>query len=171
MNDPWDSYPRWRAAEAGDRDDDADEAFGDVFQSAAQEQPVPLDFTAGTMKAIAAAAAVDARRARQARAAVLTGGIAATAGAVYAGAGWVIAFVSSAFLGLLNLLVAAIVRTAEAFQSGSGIWGLLSSLGRATAAVASDSSVTFAMIAISVVAIAALAALQRLLGSDEESFQ
>jgi type II secretory pathway pseudopilin PulG len=37
--------------------------------------------------------------------------------------------------------------------------------------VASDSSVTFAMIAISVVAIAALAALQRLLGSDEESFQ
>jgi hypothetical protein len=72
MNDPWDSYPRWRAAEASERDDDADEAFRDVFQSVAREQPVSLDFTAGTMKAVAAAAAVDARRARQARVAVLT---------------------------------------------------------------------------------------------------
>jgi hypothetical protein len=167
----WDSYPRWRAAEAGERDDDADEAFRDVFQSAAQEQPVSQDFTAGTMKAIAAASAVDARRARQARAAVMTGSIAATAGALYVGAGWAIGLVSAAFLGALNLLVAAIVRTAEAFQSGSGVWGVLSSLGSATAAVAADSNVTFAMIAISAVAIAALAALQRLLGSDEEFFQ
>jgi hypothetical protein len=48
---------------------------------------------------------------------------------------------------------------------------VLSSLGSATAAVASDSSVTFAMIAISAVAIGALVALQRLLGSDEGTFQ
>jgi hypothetical protein len=47
----------------------------------------------------------------------------------------------------------------------------LSSLGRAASAVAADTNVTFAMIAISVLAIAALVALQRLLGSDEESFQ
>jgi hypothetical protein len=166
-----DQYPRWRAAEASDRDDDADEAFRSVFQSVAQEQPVSLGFTAKTMKAVAAAAAVDARRARQARAAVLAGTSAATAGAVYFGAGWAITLVSAAFLGLLNLLVAAVVRTADAFQSGSGVWGVLSSLGSATAAVAADSSVTFAMIAISAVAIAALAALQRLLGSDEGSFQ
>ena len=166
-----DQYPRWRAAEADDRDDDADEAFREVFQSAAVEQPVSLDFTAETMKAIAAAAAIDARRARQARVAVLTGTIAATAAALYVGAGWAITLVSATFLGLLNLLVAAVVRTAEAFQTGAGVWGVLSSLGRATAAVATDSSVTFAMIGISIVAIAALAALQRLLGSDEESFQ
>lgn len=166
-----DQYPRWRAAEASERDDDADEAFRNVFQAVAHEQPVSLEFTAGTMKAIAAAAAVDERRARQARAAVLAGTIAATAGAVYVGAGWAITLVSAAFLGLLNLLVAAVVRTAEAFQSGSGVWGVLSSLGSATAAVAADSSVTFAMIAISAVAIASLAALQRLLGSDEGSFQ
>ena len=166
-----DQYPRWRAAEVSDRDDDADEAFRSVFQSVAQEPPVSVDFTAETMKAVAAAAAVDVRRARQARAAVLTGTIAATAGAVYVGAGWAITLISATFLGLLNLLVAAVVRTAEAFQSGSGVWGVLSSLGSATAAVAADSSVTFAMIAISAIAIAALAALQRLLGSDEESFQ
>lgn len=164
-------YPRWRAAEADDRDDDADEAFREVFQSAAVEQPVSLDFMAETMKAIAAAAAIDGRRAGQARVAVLAGTIAATAGALYVGAGWAITLVSATFLGLLNLLVAAVVRTAEAFQTGVGVWGVLSSLGRATAAVATDSSVTFAMIGISIVAIAALAALQRLLGSDEESFQ
>ena len=68
-----------------------------------------------------------------------------------------------------TLLVCGVLNVA--FAATSGLWGVLSSLGQATAAVAADSSVTFAMIAISVVAIAALAALQRLLGSDEESFQ
>ena len=166
-----DNYPRWRAAEADERDDDADEALRAVFQSSVEEQPVSLEFTARTMMAIAGAAALDARRARRARAAVLTGSIAASAAALYVGAGWVISLVSAVLLGLLNLLVAAVVRTAEAFQTGAGVWGVLSSLGRATAAVATDSSVTFALIAISAVAIAALVALQRLLGSDEESFQ
>ena len=166
-----DSYPRWHAAEADARDDDADEAFGTVFQSLVEEQAVPLEFTSRTMAAIAGAAAVDARRARQARAAVLTGSVVATAAALYVGAGWIISLASAVFLGLLNLLVAAVVRTAEAFQTGAGVWGVLSSLGNATAAVASDSSVTFAMIAISAAAIAALVALQRLLGTDEESFQ
>ena len=79
--------------------------------------------------------------------------------------------VSAAFLGLLNLLIAAVVRIAEAFHTGAGVWGVLSSLGRAASAVAADTNVTLAMIAISVLAIAALVALQRLLGSDEESFQ
>ena len=135
MNEAMDSYPRWHAAEADERDDDADEAFQSVFQSVVAEQPVPLEFTARTMAAVAAAAAVDARRARQARAAVLTGAVAATAAALYVGAGWAVSLVSAAFLGLLNLLVAAVVRTAEAFQTGAGVWGVLSSLGRATAAV------------------------------------
>ena len=166
-----DDYPRWRAAEADEREDDADEAFRSVFQSVADEPAISLGFTAETMKAVATAAAVDARRARQARIAVLTGTIVASAAALYVGAGLAVAFISATFLGLFNLLIAAVVRTAEAFQSGAGIWGVMSSLGRATAAVASDSSVTFAMIGISIVAIAALAALQRLLGSDEESLQ
>ena len=166
-----DDYPRWRAAEADEREDDADEMFRVVFQSVAEEPPLSLGFTAETMKAVAAAAAVDARRARHARTAVMIGTIAATAGALYLGAGMAVSFASATFLGLLDLFIAAVVRTAEAFQSGAGIWGVASSLGRATAAVASDSSVTLAMIGISVVAIAALAALQRLLGSDEESLQ
>jgi hypothetical protein len=166
-----DSYPRWHAAEADERDDDADEAFGTMFRTHIEDRPVSLEFTARTMAAVAEAAAVDARRARLTRAAVLTGSVAATATALYAGAGWIISLASAVFLGLLNLLVAAVVRTADAFQTGAGVWGVLSSLGQATAAVASDSSVTFAMIAISAAAIAALVALQRLLGTDEESFQ
>jgi hypothetical protein len=166
-----DNYPRWRAADASERDDDADGAFQTVFQSVVPEQPISPEFTTQTMTAIAAAAAVDARRARHLRAAVLSGTVAATAAAMYIGAGWALALVSAAFLGLLNLLVAAVVRTAEVFQTGAGVWGVLSSLGRATEALAADTNVTFAMIAISAVAIAALVALQRLLGSDEESFQ
>ena len=122
------------------------------------------------MGAIAAAAARDARRARQLRAVVLSGTVAATGAGLYVGAGWVVGMVSAASLGLLNLLIAAVVRTAEAFQTGAGIWGVLSSLGRATSALAADTSVTIALIAISAVAIAGLVALQRLLGSDEESF-
>jgi len=166
-----DNYPRWRAADASERDDDADGAFRTVFQSVVQDQPISPEFTALTMASIAGAVAVDARRARHARAAVLSGTIVATAAAMYVGAGWAIALVSATFLGLLNLLVAAVVRTAEAFQTGAGVWGVLSSLGRAASALAADTNVTFAMIAISALAIAALVALQRLLGSDEESFQ
>jgi hypothetical protein len=171
MNDDMDSYRRWRAAEASERDDDADGAFRSVFQAVVQEQPIPLAFTTETMTAIARAAEVDTRRARHTRTAVLTGAVAATGAAVYFGAGSAIALVPAAFLGLLNLLIAAVVGTAEAFQTGAGIWGVLSSLGRATAALAADPSVTVAMIGMSAVAIAALLALQRLLGSDEESFQ
>ena len=171
MNEPLANYRRWHAAEASERGDDADAAFQALFQSVVPDQPVSAQFTTRTMSAIAEAAARDARRARQVRTAVLSGTVAATVAAVYAGAGWAIGLVSAAFLGLLNLLVAAVVRTAEAFQTGAGVWGVLSSLGQATSAVAADTTVTFALIAISAVAIAALVALQRLLGSDEESFQ
>jgi hypothetical protein len=69
------------------------------------------------------------------------------------------------------MLIAGAVRGASAFQTGAGVWSVLGSLGRAAAALAADPNVTFAMIAISAVAIAALLALQRLLGSDTESFQ
>ena len=171
MNDAMGSYRRWQAADESERDDDADAAFQDVFQSVIPERPVSLEFTTRTMAAVAEAAAVDARRARLARSAGLVGALAATVGAVYVGGGSAIGFVSAAFVGLLNLLVAAVVRTVEAFQTGAGVWGVLSSLGRAASAVASDPMVTFGMIAISAVAIGALVTLQRLLGSDEESFQ
>jgi hypothetical protein len=171
MNDAQNGYQRWRAADESERDDDADAAFLTVFQSAVPEPVVSPDFMTQTMAAIAAAAAADARRARHMRTTVGASAVAATGAAMYAGAGWAFSLVSAAFLAALNLLVAAVVRTAEAFQTGAGVWGVMASLGRATEALAADTSVTFAMIAISAVAIGALVALQRLLGSDEESFQ
>jgi hypothetical protein len=171
MNEAMGNYRRWQAAEASERDDDADAAFQSVFESVVPERPISLEFTTRTMTAVAETAAIDARRTRQARTAGLWGAIAATVAAVYVGGGWAVGFISAAFVGLLNLLLAAVVRTVEAFQTGAGVWGVLSSLGQAASAVAADPTVTFGMIAISAVAIAALVALQRLLGSDEESFQ
>jgi hypothetical protein len=171
MNDASGSYGRWRAAEDSERDDDADWAFRTVFQTAMPEQPVSTEFMTRTMMAVAAAAAGDARRARRVRAGVLTGTAVATTAAVYFGTGWAISLASAAFVGLLNMVIASAVRGAAAFQTGAGVWSVLASLGRAAAALAADSNVTFAMIAISAVAVAALLALQRLLGSDGESFQ
>jgi hypothetical protein len=170
MNEAPGSYRQWRAAEEGDRDDDADWAFRTVFQTAMPEPIVSPEFTARTMTAVAAAAG-DARRARRVRAVVLTGAAVATAAAVYFGTGWAISLASAAFVGLLNMTIAAAVGGAAAFQTGAGVWSVLASLGRAAAVLAADPNVTFAMIAISAVAIAALLALQRLLGSDGESFQ
>ena len=81
-----DDYRRWLAAETDGRDDDADEAFEAMFRSVDLNEPAPLSFTARTMTAVATAAAVDARRARQARLAITSGSVVAGAAAVYAGA-------------------------------------------------------------------------------------
>ena len=171
MNEGSGNYERWRLAEASDRDDDADWAFRTVFQAAMPEPLVSPGFTARTMTAVAAVSAGDARRARRQRAGALIGTAVATTAAAYFGAGWAVSLASAAFIGLLNLLVAAVVRGAVSVQGGAGPWSLLASLGRAAAALAADPHVTVAMIAISAVAVAALLALQRLLGTDGESFQ
>jgi hypothetical protein len=102
---------------------------------------------------------------------VLTGAALATTAAVYFGSAWAVSLASAAFIGLLNALIGAAVRGAGAFETGVGVWSVLASLGRAAAALAADPNVTFVLIAISAIAIAALLALQRLLGSDGESFQ
>ena len=171
MNEAPGSYRQWRAAEESGREDEADWAFRTVFQTAMPEQSVSPEFTTRTLTAVATAAAGDARRARRQRAVVLTSTAVATIAAVYFGAGWAISVASAAFIGLLNGLIGGAVRGAAAFQAGAGVWSVLASLGRAAAALAADPNVSFAMIAISAVAIAALLALQRLLGSDGESFQ
>src|SRR5436190_6638471 len=147
MNEASGSYRHWRAAEESERDDDADWAFRTVFQTAMPEQPVSSEFTTRTMTAVVTAAADDARRGRRVRAGVLTGTAVAGTGAIYFGAGWAISLASAAFIGLLNVLIAAAVRGAVAVQTGAGVWSVLASLGRAAAALAADPNVTFAIIA------------------------
>ena len=171
MNEAPASYRRWRDAEETAGDNDADWAFRMLFQTAMPEPFVSPEFATRTIAAVATAAADDARRARRLRAGLVTGTAVGTTAAVYFGTGWAISLASAAFIGLLNMLIAGAVRGAAAFQTGTGLWSVLASLGRAVAALAADSNVTFALIAISAIAVAALLALQRLLGSDGESFQ
>jgi hypothetical protein len=94
-----------------------------------------------------------------------------SAAGLYFGTGWAVSFLSSVFVGFLNLVIAVIVRGAGAVGTGSGLWTVLESLGRAAAAFVADPKVTVAIFAIQAIAIGALVALRRLLGSDRESFE
>ncbi len=150
------SYQRWRAADESGRDDDADWAFKTVFRTVADAEPVTADFTSRTMEALAAAMARDARRARYTRAAVMSVAVIGSAAALYFGTGWAISFLSSVFVGFLNLVIAVIVRGAGAVGTGSGAWTVMESLGRAAAAFVADPKVTVAIFAIQAIAIGAL---------------
>ena len=171
MNDPLDSYLRWRAADEGGRDDDADRECRIVFRAAVSQPPASSGFTTRTMAAIAAAAEQDRLRARRTRAAVISATVAGGSAAAYYGTGWAVGLLSTVFIGLLNLLIGAVVRGVTALETGADFWAVLASLGRAASAFAADPSVTFAIIALHAVAITALVALQRFFGSNGGSFE
>lgn len=162
-------YGRWRAADDEARDDDADAAFLSLTESVAHERLVPAQFTARTMAAIADAMAVDARRARRTRKALIWGSVAAGLVAAYFGAGLALSAISSALVATLDLMIQAVVWVATG--PDLNLWSLLNSVGRASAAFISDPKVTVAMLAIQGIAIAALVALRRLLASDREFFE
>jgi hypothetical protein len=164
-------YRRWQEADDSGRDDDADDACQALFESALPEADVSLDFTTRTMAAIAVVTESDLRRARRARAGLMWGSGLGFVVAAYFGGGLALRALSSGAMGLLDLFVGAIVRIATGLQTGTDFWTVLSSLGSATSALASDPRVTLAIVAIHAVAIAGLIALQRLLGSNEESFK
>lgn len=165
------SYRRWQVAEADGRDDDADEEFRLVYGSTLPDLGVAAAFTARTMEAVAAAAAKDARRARRFRMASLAAGLVALLSGAYYGAGFLVSLVSTVVVGGFDLLIALVVRTAGAAQTGAGLWSVLSGVGRAAASFAADPTVTMTLVALQGLAIGALLALQRLLGSDEESLK
>ena len=75
-----------------------------------------------------------------------------------------VSILSAVVVGALELLVQGGLQVATA--SDWSIWSLLGSVGRAFAAVMSDSSVTLVMLAMHGIAVAALVALQRLLGPE-----
>ncbi len=164
-------YHRWRAAEEDGRDDEADAAFGTVFREAMPEEPVSLSFVARTLDAASQAAARDAQRARRTRRVLVPLGVATTVTAVYFSAGFLGSVLSSMVVGLLDLLVGGVVGAANGVQTGSGLWSVLSSLGRAAGAFISSPTVTVTILLIHGIAISALLTLQRLLGTDGESFR
>ena len=162
------NYRRWLNADHDGDDAEADAAFGAVFEACVSEPLPPAQFTAQTMAAIAAASAADAVRARVVRRVLLWSGVPAIALAIYFGAGAALSAVSSAFVGALNLLVALVVWFANGPDVRTGVWSVLTGLGRAAAAFVADPRVTVAMLVFQVVAVAALAALHRLLGPGRE---
>jgi hypothetical protein len=165
------SYLRWQEAEDSGRDDDADAAFGAVFGSVAGDRAVSLGFTARTMEAVAAAAASDARRARRTKRLLVPVAAAGFAAAAYFSASFVASAMSTTVVGLLELLIGAIVSVATSLQTGADVWTVLSNLGRAANAFIANPAVTVTIFAVQGIAITALVALQRLLGSDGESFR
>jgi hypothetical protein len=162
---------RWAAADAEGRDDDADEACRVVFTAAAREPVLSPEFTARTLAALAAARAADRQRARRARRLALAGSVAASVALVYFGGGLAAAGLSAALRLVFDVLVTATVSVANGMQAGTGLWGLLTSLGRAAAAFVREPVVTVAMLAMQGIAMVALVALQRYFGTDRESLK
>jgi len=162
------TYRRWREADAQNADDEADAAFTAVFQ-ACTSAPLPsARFTAQTMAEIAAASAADARRAKRLRKALLWSGLPAGAAALYFLSGSLLALLSHALVASLNVLVSIVVWSASGPDVRSGLWSVLTAMGRAAAAFVADPRVTIAMLVFQVVAVAALTALHRLLGPERE---
>jgi hypothetical protein len=165
------NYRRWRSAEEEGRDEEAETAFAAVFAAAVDEQSVSQGFALSTMAAVAATAERDARRARRARLALIWIGVVGGVFAAYFSAGLFVSLASTIVTGAIDLLIRVIVGASAGAQTGGGLWSVASSLGRATAAFAANPVVTFTILAIQAVAVAALIALQRLLGSDWESYK
>lgn len=160
---------RWLNADEAGHDDEADARLMTVLEATRLAQPAPSpEFTAGVIAAVSAAANRDARMAWWTRRALVAGGTTAAVLAVYLGGAWALAALSSALVWSLDALVGVVVRMAMAIRTGGPVWGVLTSLGRAASAFASDSTVTLLMVAIQVIALGALAALGRLLGEDKE---
>lgn len=165
------AYERWRDAEARGSEDEADSAFAGVFQTVAHRPAVSPAFTMRTVGAVAAAALREQERAQRIRTRVVPAAIAAGLIAFYFSAGLIGSALSTLVVWLLNLAIGTVVTTATAVQSGPDGWSIVTSLGRAAAAVISNPTVTVTVFAIQAFAITALIVLRRLLDADRESFR
>lgn len=165
------SYARWTQSDTQGRDEEADAAFGELFQAAVPRPAVSPDFTARTLDAVAAAAARDARRAARLRRVGLPVAAAGLAAGIYFSAGLVASALSVAVVWLLNASISVVVAVATAAQAGPDGWSIISSLGRAAATVIANPAVTVTVLAMQGFAIAALMVLRRLLGAERETFE
>jgi hypothetical protein len=162
------TYRRWRAAEDLGEDDEADAAFASIFEATVGSPLPSREFTAATMAAITAASHADARRKRMTRTAVLWAGVPAALAAAFFVAGPLLSAISAMLVAILNLSIAAVVWFASGPDIRSGLWSVLTGLGRAAGAFVSDPRVTFVMLACQGVAVVALAVLHRLLRRERE---
>ena len=164
-------YREWLAAEREGRDDAADASFAAVFAAAPRPKAPGLPFTVQTMNAVAAAVERDARRARTVRRVVLPAGAAAGLVLAYLCSGLLVSGVSWVVVRAVDLLIAAVVYVATNLSSGGDVWTVGRNLGRATAALLTNASVTTVILALQGMALAALMGLHRLLRSERELFR
>jgi hypothetical protein len=169
MDDLNRAYHEWQDAEADADAESADAAFESVFRATAAAPRVTPQFITRTMTAVAAARETDGRRARRVRVAALWGGSIGVGVAAYFGAGLAVSVTVTALVATIDFVAAAILQAVDARDWN--MWSMLSTIGRALAAVISSPTVTVAIIAIQGIAVAALIALQRLLGPEAESFE
>jgi hypothetical protein len=162
---------RWAEAEETGQEEDADAACRAVFAAVSAEPAIGAEFTAATLRAIAAAHERDRRRALRVRRATVAAGAGLTAVLAYVAGPWALVALWNGFLGLIELVVGITVRIAVGVQAGADVWTILAGMGRAAAAFAADPAITIAMLAMQAVAMAALIALRRLLESDRESLE
>jgi hypothetical protein len=165
------SYRRWLAADDSGNNDEADAACKALFEAAERQDAIPLTFASQTMQAIAAGAARDAQRARRTRIMLTAGATASGVVAAYYTAGAAFTLLIRFLVWLFDALIGLVVRGAAGAETGASIWSVLSSVGRAASAFVSDPTVTFVLLVLQALAIAALITLQRLLGTDRESYK
>jgi hypothetical protein len=165
------NYRRWVELDEAGNEEDADGICRSMFTAVDADPLVPLDFASRTMEAIAADTERHAVRVKQMRRALTVAGVLAAAAAVYFGSGLAVSAASSLLTRTFDLLIAVIVNSASGIQAGAGIWGVFGSIGRATSAFVSDPKITVVLLVLQGLAIGALITLQRLLGSDGESFK
>jgi hypothetical protein len=162
------SFQRWQDAEDRGLDDQADAAFARVFRSAIRTEAAPAPFTARTMAAVGVAIEREERRVRRMRRIVAPVAAGAAIAMVYFSGGLLVSALSAALVAVLDLIIAAVVGIATTIPAGADVWTVLSTVGRATAALLATPAVTMTILAIQGVAIAAFVALQRILRSDRE---
>jgi hypothetical protein len=165
------NYRRWREAEDAGRDDEADAALARVFQESVPARTVSAAFVQRTVDAVSTAAARDVRRARNARRLIVPAALVSLGAIGYLGAGLIGSALSGLVVGVLDLLVGLVVSVATTTPEGGETWTVMSSLGRAAAALLTNPAVTATILAIQGIALVALLALKRVLGSDGEYFR
>ena len=160
-------YQRWLDAELNSQtEDEADAMFGSVFKGALPRIQPQAAFTARTMAAVAEAAARDLRRAQTRRRVLLPTASAAALVLAYLCSGLMMSAFSAFVVKSIDVLIGAVVYVATTMRSGGDVWTLAGSLGKATAALLTNSSVTTTILALQGMAVVALIALQRLLRSE-----
>ena len=159
---------RWRDAEDQDLDDQADALFAEVFRvSVRTETPAPR-FAASTMAAVRVAVERDTARARRMRLVAVPVCVLTLAASAYFGGGLAVRVLSWMVVASLDLVIGAVVAMAASIPAGADVWTIMTTLGRAAAALLTTPAVTVTILAIQGIAIAAFVALQRILRSDGE---